>query len=478
MKEKNEIPKAGLLLFEAKWFLDLGIGDEGGSIGDLGSLLKKEISKIENSLKKKINLVNPGIIFDINSAGKAIDLFQKEKVDLIIVCFLTWAEDAAWIEILKNIGEIPILYWEYMTGFYTTGQYTALELYHNSGIVGALQGSGSIKRFGKKFKLVIGEAGDEKIISAIVSFAKAAMVKSTLKKSIMGLLPFRNDQMKVTCMDEYLLLKKTGMLLQILTIAELKEESLKIGENKVKDFMDWNINSFKLDKKVNERDFLQASRISLAMAVLYVKYNLDALALNDVCDELHRNVGLRPCLYPQVYNKIGAVIGFEGDISCTLGMYMMYLFTKRPIGFTEILNFNPGEGTINAGHPGPNNPLLAESCTEITIVPDVEYMDSDFEYANSATLELIAAPGKVTMVNLLDTGEEIQMILSSGNSLGGRKRLTAFPHFCIKTDVPVLEFLEKVIKAGSSQHFAVVHEDIIDEFIDLAGMMDFKIIRI
>lgn len=105
-------------------------------------------------------------------------------------------------------------------------------------------------------------------------------------------------------------------------------------------------------------------------------------------------------------------------------------------------------------------------------------MDSDFEYANSATLELIASPGKVTMVNFLDTGEEIRMILAGGNSLGGHKRLTAFPHFCIKTDVPVLDFLGRVIKAGSSQHFAVVHEDIVNEFMDLAEVLDFKVVRI
>ncbi|MHB1345893.1 MAG: hypothetical protein ACYCXK_00225 [Candidatus Humimicrobiaceae bacterium] len=478
MKPKNEIPKAGLILFEAKWFLDLGIGNEGGSIGDLGSLLKGEIKKIETSLNGKVNLVNSGIIFDIDSAGKALDLFQKEKVDLVIVCFLTWAEDAAWIEILKNIGETPILYWEYMSGFYTTKQYSALELYHNSGIVGALQGSGSIKRFGKKFKLVIGEAKDKKIISDIVSFAKASMARNILKKSIMGLLPFRNDQMKVTCMDEYLLLKKTGMLLQILTIAELKEEGLKLKENTVKAFMKHNIDSFKLDSNVKERDFLQACRISLAMADMYMKYNLDALSINDVCEELHTHVGLRPCLYPDIYNEIGAVIGLEGDISGTLAMYMMYLLTKKPTGFTEILNFNPQEGTVNAGHPGPNNPLLAESPDDISIVPDVEYMDSDFEYANSATLELIAAPGKVTMVNLLDIGDEIQMIISTGTSLGGHKRLIAFPHFCIKTDVPVLEFLEKVIKAGSSQHFAVVHQDITSELVDLASILGFKVVRI
>lgn len=477
--EINEgIPKAGLVLFEAKWFLDLGIGEQGGSIGDLGSLLKAEIGKIETSLKDKVSLVNPGIIFDIDSARQAMDLFRKEKIDLIIVCFLTWAEDMAWIEILKNIGDIPILYWEYMTGFYTTNQYTPLELYHNSGTVGALQGSGSLRRFGKKFKLVIGEAGNEKVISSVVSFAKAAAVKNILKKSIMGLLPFRNDQMKSTCMDEYLLLRKTGMLLQILTIAELKEVGSRLKDDAIREFMEWNKKSFKLDKNVKDRDFFQASRITLAMAEMYVNYNLNALALNDVCDELHKNVGLRPCLYPEIYNEMGAIIGFEGDVACTLAMYLMYLFTKKPIGFTEILNFNPAEGTVNAGHPGPNNPMLAESFKDISIVPDMEYMASDFEYANSATLELIGAPGKVSMVNVLDIGEEIQMIVARGLSLGGHKRLPAFPHFCIKTDVPVLEFLEKVMKAGSTQHFAVVHEDIVDELLDLCSIMDFKIVQI
>jgi len=478
MQIRGKIPKAGLLLFEAKWFLDLGIGKQGGSIGDLGTLLKKEIKKIETSLEAKVKLVNPGIIFDIDSARSALDLFQKEKVDLVIVCYLTWAEDKAWIEILKNIGDIPVLYWEYMTGFYTTGQYSPLELYHNSGIVGALQGSGSLKRFGKKFKLVMGRADEDRTVSKIVSFAKAAMVKNILKDSTIGLLPFRNDQMKSTCMDEYLILRKIGSILQILTIAELKEESLKIGEARAEEFMQLNMKNYNLDSRVKKSDFLQACRVSLAMSDIYLRYNLDALAINDVCDELHGNVGLRPCLYPDIYNEIGAVIGLEGDIACTLAMYIMYLFTEKPVGFTEILNFNPKEGTVNAGHPGPYNPMLAASADEISIVPDVEYMDSEFEYANSATLELIGAPGRVTMVNLLDIGEEIQMIASRGLSLGGHKRLTAFPHFCIKTDTGVTEFLEKVIKAGSTQHFAVVHADIADELADLAGILDFKIIRI
>lgn len=478
MTSNNMIPKAGLLLFEAKWFIDLGIGAEGGSVGDLGSLLKQEIKKIENSLAGKVNLINPGIIFDIDSAKKAMDLFCREKIDLVIVVYLTWAEDLAWLEILKNIGDTPILYWEYMSGFYTTGQYTALELYHNSGIVGALQGSGSLRRFRKKFKLVIGEAGDADTIGSITSFAKAAMVKNILKDSIMGLLPFRNDQMKSTCMDEYMMLKKTGMLLQILTLAELKEESASIKEDEAREFMQYNIKNFNLAGNVKERDFLQACRVSLALSNMYFKYGLSALALNDVCDELHRNVGLRPCLYPEVYNSKGAIIGFEGDVACTMAMYIMYLFTRKPAGFTEILNFNPREGTVNAGHPGPNNPRLAASYGEVNIVPDVEYMDSAFEYAGSATLELIGAPGRVTMVNLLDVGDEIQMIVARGNSLGGHKRLPAFPHFCIKTDVPVLEFLEKVIKAGSTQHFAVIHADIVNELLDLGSIMGLKIVQI
>jgi L-arabinose isomerase len=122
--------------------------------------------------------------------------------------------------------------------------------------------------------------------------------------------------------------------------------------------------------------------------------------------------------------------------------------------------------------------MLAVSYDDVAIVPDVEYMDSDFEYAGSATLELIGAPGTVTMVNLLDIGEEIQMIMARGQSLGGHKRLTAFPHFCIKTDAPVLEFLEKVIKAGSTQHFAVIHADIANELLDLGSIMGFKIVQI
>ncbi|MCL5985125.1 MAG: hypothetical protein M1371_00995 [Actinobacteria bacterium] len=477
-KNSIQLPRAGLLLFEAQWFIDLKIGDKNGTIGDLGAQLEKEIARIEETLHGKVNLTNPGIVFDINGCAKAIELFKKEKVDCIIACFLTWAEDKAWIKFLVENGDIPLLYWGYTTGFFTTKQMTPLELYHNSGVVGTLQGSGSLKRFGRKFKFVLGSPSDEAVIQEIVRFANTARVVKKINQSAIGLLPFRNDQMKATCVDEYLLLKKIGARMQFLTLAELKEEGNRITEKQINDFIDENRRKYNISPDMRERDFREAARYSLAMSNMYVRYGLDALAINDVCDELHRTIGLRPCLYPEIYHEINAVIGLEGDVLCTLAMLILNLLTGNPVGFTEIFNFNPKETTVNAGHPGPVNPRIADREVDITIVPDLEYMDGPYEFPYSAAFELIGAPGRITMINILDIGENLQMIVSSGESIGRHLRITGFPHYCIRTDIPVEKYIEKIVLAGCTQHFAVVHGDMRKEAALLAELMSIEFITV
>jgi L-arabinose isomerase len=474
----TNLPKAGLVLFEANWFSDLGIGESGSSMGDLNSLIKHDKEKILSGLKKIVNVVYPGSVHDMETANTALEVFKTEKVDVIIFCYVTWSEDLTLIEMLKNIREIPVIYWQFLTGFYTSGKYAPIELYHNCGVVGSLQGSASLKKFGKKFKLVIGEAGDSAAMAKIASYSKAAMVKSVLKNSTIGLLPFRNDQMRGTIFDEFMILKKTGLLLQMITLAELKNESRNIESRQTEEFIKSNKKLFKIDKNLNERDYMQAARVSLAMSNLYIKYKLNALALNDVSYELHGIIGLRPCLYPGIYNEIGAIIGLEGDVGVTIAMYILHLLTQKPVSFTEVLNYNPSGNTLNAGHPGPSNPMLASSGKSVTVVPDIEYMNSNDKYKYSGALEFIGAPGPVTMINMLDTGETIQMVVSSGTSLGGEIRVSHIPHFCIKMNVPVFEFLEKAINAGTTQHFAVVHGDLINNLEDLAGIMNFDIIVI
>jgi len=40
----------------------------------------------------------------------AMDLFYSEKVDFVIVEFMSWSEDFAWIRFLRDMPEIPILF--------------------------------------------------------------------------------------------------------------------------------------------------------------------------------------------------------------------------------------------------------------------------------------------------------------------------------------------------------------------------------
>ena len=478
MSEKIERPKVGLLLMAAKWFADVGFGKEGGSVGDLGMQIREDAEIITSHLAEHLDVVSSGLVFTSEEGMAAISRFRQEKVESVIACFVAWAEDYAWIPVIREIGDIPLLLWCYLPYDRPPSRQTMFDLCRNSGIVGMLQGSGTLRRLGKRFEFVLGGIEEKGTLQRILVWTRAASVLSELKKSIIGLLPCRNDQMKVTCVDEFRLMTEIGPAVRYIAVGELKRASDGIPEEEVTTFVNEIRSRYKVLPEVREKNLLAAARASLGMATLAKDLALRAIALNDISEELHLVMGLRPCLYPKAYDELGKVVGSEGDLPCTTAMVMLNSFTGRPVGFTEIFNVDRKDNTVVAGHAGPFNPALATSDKEVTITPDYEYIDSSDTYAGSAWNELNAAPGRVTMVNLLDVKKTFQIQIAGGESLGGPCRLTGYPHFYIRLDSPVEDFLREVVLSGTTQHWAVVHGDVRREMASLADMLGIEKIEI
>ncbi len=89
-------------------------------------------------------------------------------------------------------------------------------------------------------------------------------------------------------------------------------------------------------------------------------------------------------------------------------------------------------------------------------------------------MEFVGKPGRVTILNLICTMDNFQFTILGGESLGGSPRLDGYPHYYIKIDPPVLDFIKSNAKNGVSHHWAVVNGDVRDELSYLADMLKVK----
>jgi len=230
---------------------------------------------------------------------------------------------------------------------------------------------------------------------------------------------------------------------------------------------------FKIDIRVSEENLLKAVRATLVLEKIIFDKKLDGLALSDLIPELHEVVGLRPCLYTEKLGKSEIVIGNEGDLGGTTAMFMLRKLTGNPVMFTEIFNLDYDTNTIGTGHAGPSNYLLAQSDDQVTITPDLELMDATSDIGG-VWMEFIGKPGIVTIVNFICTLDNFQMTILNGNSLGGRPRFDGYPHYVVKIDPDLKEFLNSNAINGTSQHWAVVNGNVKEELSYLADMLGIK----
>jgi L-arabinose isomerase len=463
-------PKLGLVFFTAKWFEEVLQGSDTNSI-KFTDALNTEKNKIKNTLSEDFLILEEPFVSSLQKAREISEDLLAKDIDCLLLCFLVWAEDEYLIP-FKDIMLIrPSILWAYTPYIKPPSLSDATTIIINSGIVGSFISFGVLRRMEVKPILVIGSSQEEEPYEKIRKIGKASKLLKDLKTSRLGLLPYRSDLMIVTYVDEFRLYSQIGPVVEYVSVLQLKKAAESIPDSVVKEYVKDIKTRFKIDNRITDKNLYNSACASLGLEKIIFDKNFNGLALNDLNDELHEVMGLRPCLYPERLALSDKVIGMEGDLGCSIAMYMMRELAGKPVMFTEIYNYDRLDNTVVAGHAGPSNYLLAEDYGNITITPDYEYMNSSAEISG-AWMEFIGKPGEVTLLNLVCTKNNFRFTILRGQSLGGKLRTEGCPHYYIKIEPVMDRFINAVFDGGISHHWALVNEDIIDELSYLADMLN------
>jgi hypothetical protein len=81
------------------------------------------------------------------------------------------------------------------------------------------------------------------------------------------------------------------------------------------------------------------------------RYDLDAVAIEDVGQELHRVLGLRPCLYvPALFQR--AVVSMEAEAGGAVALLALKHLTGLAPMYAEVFTVDLAENALLAGHAG------------------------------------------------------------------------------------------------------------------------------
>jgi hypothetical protein len=167
-------PKIGLLLLTAEWFSQIGASQ--GVFQGLSGLLDEDAANIERALAVDLEVVNPGVLATREQVSEALERFEREAIDVLVACQITWGEDRLILQAVERLAQTPLLLWCYAPFRRLPVPMTMRDLFRASGPVGAVQASGPLKRLGKAFGFAFGSYQDKEAIHKIVACAKAAQV--------------------------------------------------------------------------------------------------------------------------------------------------------------------------------------------------------------------------------------------------------------------------------------------------------------
>ena len=477
---KDRKAKAGLMLIASPRFKNLS-GPKRGTYGERKDIAVKDIMAGYSFL----DLVWPGITYEREDAEKAMSMFYNEKVDFVLVEFLSWSEDFAWIRFLRDMPAVPIIFTNVAKprmSFETSLDEDDFIDYLCAGtLVGSLEASGSVRRVPRpNVKVVMGTR--EQIIDKVRVYANAAKARAILRRSNVGLMANMNEAMWSTYLDNYDLFTKIGPEIHYLPYSDYGAEIDALSEAEVKAYADDLTSRYKMMDDVEYDKFIGCVKASLAIKKMAEKNDIDCYVYNDIDQATFRTAGCRAGFYPQWFNENVSVLVPEADIGAGIITYVLKLLSGRNVNFIEPFHIEDDFGTFAGGHAGPNDHNDPAWQDNVVIARDVRFAKTSWKYAGAPFAWYRISPGMKTVAGLYEEGGKYKLITFVAESLDAKDTpqskkkhlLATYTHTIFKPVVPVKELWEQVLRIGATQHYAIVDGDWRAELEDFAEIMGFE----
>ncbi|MDY9918471.1 MAG: L-fucose/L-arabinose isomerase family protein [Proteiniphilum sp.] len=417
--------------------------------------------RIRNKMQsyENIEVIDCGMVDDIDKANDAALLMKKEDVELLFIFVSTYALSSTLIPIvnrlnvpviLLNMQPLPAIEYDKLNSMGDRGAMTG-EWLANCQACSIPEFSSVFNRGHIRYDIVSGYLDDNEAWDEISEWITAARISSGMRKNRMGVLGNYYGGMVDVYSDLTLQSMVFGTHIEVLEMCELVDIRKSVEneeiEQKIREFE----RTFEIDTSCPSSEIQRAAQTSVALDKLVEKHRLGSMA--------YYYAGMNGNEYENIITSVIAgntlltgkniPIAGEYEIKNAQAMKIMALMG---IGgcFSEFYAMDFNDDIVMLGHDGPAHFIISEG--KVRLVPLPIYHGKP---GKGLSIQMSVKHGPVTLLSVVEGNNGISLLATEGESVSGSILNIGNLNSRYKFPISAKEFIKKWSKAGSSHHCSI-----------------------
>lgn len=432
--------------------------------GQFTGLLDR-LTGYQNRIKNKmqsydgIEVIDAGMVDDIDKATAAASLMKREDVELLFIFISTYALSSTLIPIINrlnvpvillNMQPLPAIEYDKLNSLGDRGAMTG-EWLVNCQACSVPEFSSVFNRAHVKYDIISGYLNDSEAWKEISEWITAAKISSGMRKNRMGVLGNYYGGMVDVYSDLTLQSIVFGTHIEVLEMCELVD----IRKSAKQEEIDKKINEFErtfiIDESCSPYEIERAAQTSVALDKLVEKHRLGSMAYYyaGMSGNEHENIITSVIAGNTLLTGKNIPIAGEYEVKNVQAMKIMALMG---IGgcFSEFYAMDFNDDIIMLGHDGPAHFIISEG--KVRLVPLPVYHGKP---GKGLSIQMSVKHGPVTLLSVVEGSDGISLLTAEGESVPGPILNIGNLNSRYKFPVSSREFIKRWSKAGPSHHCSI-----------------------
>ena len=445
--------------------------------GDAGLRVQEGYAKqLAAHFEQANEVVFPGVCTNRAQVDHAVQVFDREEVDIIVIVFLCYVPSLYLLPALKRTPR-PVLIFNTQKLYAVTQDLRPSDTSENHGMHGVQDLANVLRRSGRPFHIVTGFWEHEDVQAEVQAWLDAARVRRELSQAKVGLLGHPMESMGDFGLDETAMLGQVGVHVHHLPMRLIAECAAAAPQAEIDAQMAFDREQFQVQPELSPEQHEVSSRLEWAIRNVLDERGLMGFASHFLAVGDEGILETLPFLAASKLLGEGYGYGGEGDVTSAVATWLL----RRLVGeatFTEMFTMDFGGSTTLMSHMGEGNWRVARAGYPVVL------RSSPFGMTPlrvpPVSLGFSMKPGPVTLVSLttVDQGH-LRFIITEGEVVDEPPIPSMSRVHCrFKPQQPLPEFLTRFSEAGGSHHQGMAWGNLAPTVVKLAKLMgiDYEIV--
>jgi len=396
-------------------------------------------------------------VFRRGDLEQAVRQFETSGVDLLVVVLLTYAPSQIALPALLRT-HLPILIWNTQELAAVDSAFTTAAMIDNHGVHGTQDLANVLVRAGVPFHYLTSHVSQADGLDELRDFGLAAAAATRLRSARIGRLGYPFPGMGDFAVDTTHLAATLGCAWVNLTVEDYNRRAATSPAPGVAALVADYRAAYEVAPDVTGDELDATARAELALRSVVAEHQLAALTYQFLAfGEDERTVTL-PFVAASRLMAEGIGFGGEGDLIGAAGTALLH-WLKPPATFSEVFTVDFAGNSLFLSHMGETNVAMARRDRRVPLVARPQPITRT--RARQLALVTSLEPGPATLASLTVGPGQRWRVLAAPVTIEDFGPLPGFcvPHFKVRPQSDVRQFLTNYAEAGGPHHNAVCFGD-------------------